>query len=86
MAGQFDPKRIPPGSNLELYIKATCPYCRQAMNYYDEAGTPYIVHDAQNDMAARRQMFEYTGGDPTVPAIIVDGRCMQSGWGSPPQG
>lgn len=86
MAGEFDPERIPPGSKLELYIKATCPYCRAAMLHYDSVGTPYTVHDAQNDKAARKRMFDYTGGDPTVPAIVVDGRYMQSGWGSPPQG
>jgi hypothetical protein len=28
----------------------------------------------------------YTNGDPTVPAIIVDGTYVQSGWGSPPRG
>lgn len=31
-------------------------------------------------------MFAYTGGDPTVPAIVVNGEYVQSGWGSPPRG
>ena len=56
------------------------------MEYYDRASTPYTAHDAQNDDAARRQMFAYTGGDPTVPAIVVDGQYVQSGWGTPPRG
>jgi glutaredoxin len=56
------------------------------MQHYDEAGTPYAVHDAQNDRSARKAMFAYTNGDPTVPAIVVDGKYVQSGWGSPPRG
>ena len=31
-------------------------------------------------------MFGYSGGDPTVPVIVVDGKYVQSGWGSPPRG
>ena len=83
---RLDIKQIPPGSNLELYISPSCPYCREAMNYYDSAGTAYTVHDAQNDRNEREAMFAYTAGDPTVPAIVVDGRYVQSGWGSPPRG
>ncbi|HEV3152352.1 MAG TPA: glutaredoxin domain-containing protein [Candidatus Baltobacteraceae bacterium] len=86
MAQKADVERIPPGSKVELYISPTCPYCRAAMQHYDDAGTPYIVHDAQNDRGARAKMFSYTGGDPTVPAIVVDGTYVQSGWGSPPSG
>lgn len=71
---------------IELYINPDCPYCDQAMEHYDARGVPYVVHDAQNDMAARKRMFEYTGGDPTVPAIVVDGKYVQSGWGRPPRG
>jgi glutaredoxin 3 len=71
---------------IELYISPSCPYCRQAMEHYDGLGVAYVVHDAQNDAAARRAMFAYTGGDPTVPAIVVDGEYVQSGWGTPLRG
>jgi glutaredoxin 3 len=86
MAPAFDVRKIAPGSRLELYIKPTCPYCRDAMAYYDDAGIAYVIHDAQNDRGARKQMFAYTGGDPTVPAIVIDGKYVQSGWGTPPRG
>jgi len=56
------------------------------MEYYDAAGTPYAQHDAQNDLRVRERMFGYSDGDPTVPCIVVDGRYVQSGWGSPPRG
>lgn len=82
----MDVERIPAGARLELYISPACPYCKEAMAHYDSVGTHYAVHDAQNDQDARRRMFAYTDGDPTVPAIIVDGKYVQSGWGRPPQG
>lgn len=79
-------KNVPPGAALELYISPSCPYCAQALDYYEREGTAYTVHDAQNDRAARERMFAYTGGDPTVPAIIINGKYVQSGWGTPPRG
>ena len=77
---------IAPGAKLELYTSPTCPYSRQAQSYYDLRGFTYVVHDAQNDGAARKAMFAYTNGDPTVPAIVIDGKYVQSGWGDPPRG
>lgn len=85
-SGDLDLERLPAGTKLEMYIKPSCPYCRDAMAHYDAAGMPYVTYDAQNDRDARRRMFAYSGNDPTVPAIIVDGRYVQSGWGSPPRG
>jgi glutaredoxin 3 len=77
---------IVPGAVLELYTSPTCPYSREARGYYDMRGFAYVVHDAQNDAAARERMFAYSGGDPTVPAIVIDGVYVQSGWGTPPRG
>ena len=79
-------KNVPPGATLELYISPSCPYCAQALDYYERAGITPTVYDAQNDPAARRRMFGYTGGDPTVPAILINGQYVQSGWGTPPRG
>jgi glutaredoxin 3 len=86
MAAPFDVKNVPPGMKVELYISPSCPYCAQALDYYERAGVPHTVHDAQNDPRARRRMFGYTGGDPTVPAILINGQYVQSGWGTPPRG
>ena len=82
----MDPKNVKPGQKIELYVHPECPYCVQARAFYDAANIAYAVHDAQNDLALRKRMFEYTGGDPTVPAIVIDGTYVQSGWGSPPRG
>jgi len=82
----IDVENIAQGAKLDLYISPDCPYCRAAIAHYDAVRTPYTLHDAQNDRVERRRMFEYTKGDPTVPAIVIDGAYVQSGWGSPPRG
>jgi glutaredoxin 3 len=86
MTAKFDAEHVPPGAKLELYVSPSCPYCKQAMAFYDAAKTPYTRYDAQNDRAARERMLRYSAGNPTVPAIVVDGAYLQSGWGSPPRG
>ncbi|HTX59261.1 MAG TPA: glutaredoxin [Verrucomicrobiae bacterium] len=86
MAARFDVEHLPPGAKLELFISPSCPYCARAIAYYEDAGTPFKTYDAQNDRALRKRMLALTGGDPTVPAIVVDGAYVQSGWGSPPRG
>ena len=82
----MDLERLEPGHRLDLYVSPTCPYCVQARAHFDQAGIAYTAYDAQNEPAHRATMFAYTGGDPTVPAIVVDGVYVQSGWGSPPRG
>jgi glutaredoxin len=86
MAAPFDVKNVPPGAALELYISPSCPYCAQALDFYRRAAVPHTVHDAENDASARRKMLDFTAGDPTVPAIIINGQYVQSGWGTPPRG
>ena len=71
---------------LVLYTKPGCPYCRQAMDHYNEKGIPFIEYDAQNDRARQREMLAFSGGDPTVPCIVENGVYKGSGWGDPPRG
>jgi glutaredoxin len=82
-------KRKKEGANnvgLVMYVKPGCPYCQQARDFYNSKGVEWTEYDAQNDRARRKEMFAYTGGDPTVPAIVEDGKYVQSGWGDPPRG
>ena len=82
----IDVERPPAGAKVELYISPSCPYCVKAMQHYDASGIAYTAYDAQNDRKLRETMFRYTDRDPTVPAIVVDGTYIQSGWGRPPRG
>jgi glutaredoxin len=69
-----------------MYIKPGCPYCQRARDYYNENGLEFTEYDAQNDGARKTEMLQYSGGDPTVPTIVIDGKFKQSGWGDPPRG
>jgi glutaredoxin 3 len=71
---------------LVLYTKPGCPYCQQARDHYSSTGISFTDYDAQNDSARRAEMFEYSHGDPTVPCIVLDGKYVQSGWGTPLRG
>jgi glutaredoxin 3 len=71
---------------LVIYTKPACPYCQQARDYYNSQGIPFTDYDAQTDRARRAEMFAYSGGDPTVPCIVENGKHVQSGWGDPLRG
>ena len=69
-----------------IYTKPGCPYCQQARDYYNENNITFTEFDAQNDLARRKEMFAFSGDDPTVPCIIENGEYTSSGWGNPPRG
>jgi glutaredoxin len=71
---------------LVIYTKPGCPYCQQARDFYNSKGIPFTDYDAQNNRARRAEMLAFTSGDPTVPAIVEDGKYIGSGWGNPPRG
>lgn len=72
--------------SIVMYVKPDCPYCQRARDYYTANNISWIEYDAQNDKTRQREMLELTGGDPTVPAIVENGKYVQSGWGDPPRG
>jgi glutaredoxin 3 len=72
--------------SLVIYTKPGCPYCQQARDYYNSQGIPFTDYDAQTDRARRVEMLSYSGGDPTVPCIVENGKYKASGWGDPPRG
>jgi glutaredoxin 3 len=71
---------------LVIYTKPGCPYCQQARDYYNSKGITFIDRDAQTNKEFRAEMFRYSGGDPTVPCVVQDGKFIQSGWGDPLRG
>jgi glutaredoxin len=71
---------------LVIYTKPGCPYCQQARDYYNSKGITFIDRDAQTHKEFRAEMFKFSGGDPTVPCIVKDGKYVQSGWGDPLRG
>lgn len=82
----IDVEKLGAQHRIELYVTADCPYSAQAQAFYRSKGVPFTAYDAQHDVAKKRRMLELSGGNPTVPAIVVDGNYVQSGWGKPPRG
>lgn len=82
----MDVESLGPGHTIELYVKPGCPYCAQAEAFYRRAGLRFESYNAQDDAATKRRMLELASGNPTTPAIVVDGAYVQSGWGKPPRG
>lgn len=69
-----------------MYTKPGCPYCTKARDYYKAEGISFTEYDAMYDRVHQREMLELSGGDPTVPCIVENGKYIQSGWGDPPRG
>ena len=69
-----------------MYIKPGCPYCQKARDYYNTNNIAFTEYDAQNNASRKKEMLEYSDGDPTVPCIVEDGVYVSSGWGNPPRG
>ena len=82
----IDVEKLEPGHRIELYIKPGCPYCADAQAFYRRKGLPFETYNAQDDPAMQRKMLDLARGNPTTPAIVIDGNYVQSGWGKPPRG
>jgi glutaredoxin 3 len=67
-------------AEVVMYTKPGCPYCAKARDWYNAQGIAFTEKNAQDNRAARQEMLSYSGGDPTVPVIVIDGAYKQSGW------
>jgi glutaredoxin len=66
--------------SLIIYTKPGCPHCAKAREYYTQQGTHFEDRNAQDNLEFRAEMFAFSGGDPTVPTIVEDGKLKQIGW------
>jgi glutaredoxin 3 len=67
-------------AEVVMYTKPGCPYCAKARDWYNAQGIAFTEKNAQDNRADRQEMLSYSGGDPTVPVIVIDGAYKQSGW------
>jgi glutaredoxin 3 len=67
-------------ANTIIYTKPDCPYCAKAKAWYNERSIPFEERNAQDNLAYRKEMFSFTGGDPVVPVIVEEAeRCIRAG-------
>jgi hypothetical protein len=52
----IDVEHPPVGAKLELYISPSCPYCREALKYYDQHGIAYTKYGAQRPRITRENV------------------------------
>lgn len=60
--------------NVEIYIRATCPYCIRAKRLLDMRKVLYKEISIDGDQAARATMIQRAKGRTTVPQIFIDGQ------------
>lgn len=61
-------------TDVEIYEKPSCPYCRKAKALLLAKGARVSIMDVSNDVAKHREMIRRSGGRQTVPQIFVGGR------------
>lgn len=60
-------------ANIEIYTKATCPYCIRAKKLLDMKGVDYTEYEISNDPDKRQEMIQRACGRTTVPQVFIDG-------------
>jgi glutaredoxin 3 len=62
-------------SDLVLYMRPTCPYCRKVMTFMDKQDISIPMRDVSRDPAAHEELVR-TGGMAQVPCLFIDGKPM----------
>ncbi|ELY4333786.1 glutaredoxin 3 [Cronobacter dublinensis] len=60
-------------ANIEMYTKATCPYCHRAKALLNSKGAAFLELPIDGDTAKREEMIQRSGRT-TVPQIFIDGQ------------
>lgn len=60
-------------SNIVIYTKDWCGYCRAAKQLLQQLGLAFEEVDVTSDVAAYKHMVQLADGRSTVPQIFVDG-------------
>lgn len=59
-------------NQVELYVTNWCPYCKKAIQYFQDRDVAFTVYDIEKDSAAakRKQSLDGRGG---VPFAVING-------------
>lgn len=61
-------------SNVEIYVKTTCPYCIRARRLLDSKGIEYQVFVVDFGGSQKDEMVKRAGGRTTVPQVFIGGK------------
>ena len=59
-------------SDVIIYSKFSCPYCKMAKSLFDEKGIKYKEIDILEDKSQRALMIEKSKGRRTVPQVFIN--------------
>ena len=59
-------------TNITMYSKAYCPFCKAAKALLEQKGLSYTEIDVADDESARQEMLARSNNRKTVPQIFFD--------------
>ena len=65
---------------VELYGSSQCPYTTELREHLVWTRVSFVEYDVEADAEARERLTILTGGRPSVPVLVEDGRAVQIGW------
>jgi len=62
-----------PTAKVEIYITSWCPYCKEAIKFFQDNHVSYVAYDIEKDSAAakRRERLSLRQG---VPFAVINGK------------
>lgn len=64
-----------PGMNLELFHRASCPYCKKVRNYLAENDlSEFVTYSDVGEDSEKLEELEELTDDHQVPCLVVDGK------------
>lgn len=60
---------------VELYVTYWCPYCKKAIQYFQDRGIAFTVYDIEQDQAAAKRKKSLDGRDG-VPFAVINGTAV----------
>lgn len=64
----------------ELFGTPACEYTAEMREWLEWNNREFVEYDVERDPAALDRMRAATGGQSSVPVLLVDGKVAQIGW------
>jgi glutaredoxin len=64
------------GSDVIVYWRPGCGFCHKLFQRFDRAGIERTEHNIWEDPEARTYLRTVTGGNETVPTVVVGGQIL----------
>lgn len=64
------------GSDVTVYWRPGCGFCHKLFQRFDRAGIERTEHNIWEDPEARTYLRTVTGGNETVPTVVVGGQVL----------